>query len=355
VRLVDDSARKAYSDPFIYNSNTQKFNIICGKIFEIVTMKNNIELTTLTESNADSFLLKFVYPTRNRHVLIDGGLKGDGSRAIKLIEEIVKQGDIIDLVILTHVDLDHINGLLALFDNDIITSKTIGKVIFNVPHSKVELDVIQDKKTQCGYKEGNEFLELIIRKGIGLSSGLQGDILIIDDELVIDILSPTKSVVELDHVKWRDTKIGYDEDDEYNKELLLKKTYKEEKKPQNISSIVCLVKYKNSKLLFCGDSVPSQILSGISDITPVDLFKIPHHGSHYNISKLLLERFPTNKYLIPGNKTTYPNFHTIALIEDNSKNSLIYVPKGSWVHKERLNKNIDLNFIEYEFNTRVIL
>jgi beta-lactamase superfamily II metal-dependent hydrolase len=318
-------------------------------------MKNNIKLITLTESNADSFLLKFGYPTRNRHVLIDGGLKGDGRRAIKLIEEIIEQGDIIDLVILTHVDLDHINGLLALFKSDIITSKTVGKVLFNVPHSKIELDIIKDKKTQCGYKQGNELLELIINKDIKLNPALQGDKFKIDDELVIDILSPTQSVVELDHAKWRDTNIGSDEDDDYNKELLLKKTFKEESKPQNISSIVCMVKYKNSKLLFCGDSVPSQILSGISDVTPVDLFKIPHHGSHYNISKLLIERFPTGKYLIPGNKTTYPNFHTIALIEDNSKDSLVYVPKNSWVHKERLNENINLNFIEYEFNTRITI
>jgi beta-lactamase superfamily II metal-dependent hydrolase len=321
----------------------------------IGTMTDSIQITTLTESNADSFLLKFNCLSRNRYVLIDGGLKGDGRRAIKLIEEIIKQGDIIDLVILTHVDLDHINGLLALFNSDIITSKTVGEVLFNVPHSKVELDIIKDKKTQCGYKEGNELLELIINKGIKFTPALQGDKFKIDDELVIDILSPTQSVVELDHAKWRDTNIGSDEDVEYNKELLLKKTYKEENKPQNISSIVCLVKYKYSKLLFCGDSVPSQILSGIPDVTPVDFFKIPHHGSHFNISKLLLERFPANQYLIPGNRTTYPNFYTIALIEDNSKGSLVHVPRGSWVHKKRFSENIDLNFIEYEFNTRFTL
>jgi beta-lactamase superfamily II metal-dependent hydrolase len=318
-------------------------------------MESSVELITLTESNADSFLLKFKCNLKNRNILIDGGLKGDGKRAIELIKKIIEQGDIIDLVILTHVDLDHINGLLALFDSDIITSKTVGEVLFNVPHSKVELNIIKDKKTQCGYKEGNELLELIINKGIKFTPALQGDKFKLDDELVIDILSPTKSIVELDHTQWRNTNIGSDEDDEYNKERLLKKTFKEEKKPQNISSIVCLVKYKNSKLLFCGDSVPSQILSCISDVTPVDLFKIPHHGSHYNISKLLIDRFPTDKYLIPGNKTTYPNFYTIALLEDKSKGSLIYVPKGSWVHKERFNEHINLNFIEYEFNTRICL
>lgn len=318
-------------------------------------MTRDIEIITLTESNADSFLLKFKCNFKNRHVLIDGGLKGDGRRAIKLIEEIIKQGGIVDCVILTHVDLDHINGLLALFDSDVISSKTVGKVLFNVPHSKVELDIIKDKKTQCGYKEGNELLELIINKNIEFTSALQGDKFKIDDELVIDILSPTESIVKIDHAQWRDTNIGSDEDDEYNKEFLLKKAFKEEKKPQNISSIVCLVKYKDSKLLFCGDSVPSQILNGISDVTPVDFFKIPHHGSHYNISKSLIEYFPTNNYLIPGNKTTYPNFYTIALLEDNSKESFVYVPKGSWVHKQRFSCDIELNFIEYEFNTRIVL
>lgn len=318
-------------------------------------MEGNIELTILTDTNADSFLIKLSDGYKNKHILIDGGFKQDGRKALKIIEKIFDQGDILDLVILTHVDLDHINGLLALFGNSSVNSKTIGRVLFNVPHTEAEIKVIKEKKSQCGYQQGNDLLELITSKNIRRDNAQQGDKFIIDDKLIIDILSPTKEALEANHSNWRDTHIGHDEDEEYNKDNLINETYKEDDKPQNISSIVCLITYDKKKMLFCGDSSPSQIMSSNIDLTHVDLFKIPHHGSKYNISKELLDKFPSEKYLIPGNKSSYPNFYTIALIEDKSGKSQVFVPKGSWVHNKRHNKNIDLNFTEYKFETKVIL
>ncbi|MFP9132765.1 MBL fold metallo-hydrolase, partial [Shewanella algae] len=204
-------------------------------------MTNNIELTTLTDSNADSFLIKFNGEQRNKHILIDGGFKGDGKKALKLIEKIFEQGDTLDLVVLTHVDLDHVNGLLTLFESNSVNAETIGTVLFNVPHSKAELEAIKEKRTQCGYQEGNELLGLIVSKGIKLTKAQQGDKFSIDDDLFIDILSPTKSALEADHSNWRETNIGHDEDEDYDKDKLIKETYKEDDKPQNVSSIVCLI------------------------------------------------------------------------------------------------------------------
>ncbi|WP_299015070.1 MBL fold metallo-hydrolase [uncultured Photobacterium sp.] len=101
-------------------------------------MTINIELTTLTESKADSFLLTFRSHNQNKHILIDGGLKRDGRQAFKRIEKIFEQGDIIDFVVLTHVDIDHVNGLLAFFESDKANADNVGRVLFNVPNSIVE-------------------------------------------------------------------------------------------------------------------------------------------------------------------------------------------------------------------------
>ncbi|HAS6548640.1 TPA: MBL fold metallo-hydrolase [Vibrio parahaemolyticus] len=318
-------------------------------------MTGNIELTTLTDSNADSFLLKLLGTSGHKHILIDGGFKGDGRKALKLIEKILEEGGKIDLVILTHVDQDHVNGLLALFESDSVNSGSVGKVVFNVPHSEAEIKVIKEKSTQCGYQEGNTLLGLIISKGIKLVQAHQGCKLKIDENVVIDILSPTKEALEVNHDNWRETNIGHDEDEEYDKNTLLTKKYKEDDKPQNLSSIVCLITCDEEKMLFCGDSVPSQILSADIECTPVTLFKVPHHGSKYNISQELLDKFPAVKYLIPGNRSSYPNYYTVALIEENAKQSDVFVPKGSWVHSKRRNNEIELNFLEYEFGTKVKL
>lgn len=50
-----------------------------------------MELITLTESNADSFLLKISGQDRDRHILIDGGYRQDARRALALIESIIEE------------------------------------------------------------------------------------------------------------------------------------------------------------------------------------------------------------------------------------------------------------------------
>lgn len=316
-------------------------------------MDKNIELITLTDSNADSFLLKLLGKSGIKNILIDGGFKGDGRKALNLIKKIFEEGEKIDLVVLTHVDQDHVNGLLSIFESDFVNNETIGKVFFNVPHSEAERKVIKEKNTQCGYQDGNTLLGLIVSKGIELVQVQQGNTFKLDENICIDILAPTKEALEANHADWRTTNIGHDEDEVYDKNTLLTQKFKEDDKPQNKSSIVCLITCDEHKMLFCGDSVPSQILSAAIESTPVTLFKVPHHGSKYNISRELLEKFPASKYLIPGNKSSYPNYYTIALIEENSNQSDVFVPKGSWVHSKRRNSGIKLNFLEYEFGTKV--
>ncbi|EGU9030327.1 MBL fold metallo-hydrolase [Vibrio parahaemolyticus] len=312
-----------------------------------------MELITLTESNADSFLLKISGQDRDRHILIDGGYRQDARRALALIESIIEEHKKIDLVVLTHVDTDHINGLLAIFKNEKVTSSSVDKVLFNVPHSNEEMVALKKKPTQCGYNDGNKLLKVLLDKEIKFESAMQGDTHYIDNEISVEVLAPTRSALEEDHKEWRDTNIGHDADITYDKDLLINEEHSEDSKPQNVSSIVCLIKANGKSALLCGDSVPSQVISGVSEVTPVDIFKIPHHGSKHNISKDLLKLFPSRKYLIPGNRTSYPNFFTIALLENLSEGSKVFVPEGSWVHKEKFNKNIALNFISYNLGTRI--
>lgn len=317
--------------------------------------KHSIELTTLTESNSDSFLIKFCSKSKNSYVLIDGGLKSNGKKTLEILNDIFINNEVIDLIILTHVDLDHINGLIALFEHEFVNSDTIKGVVFNSPHSEGEMDALKDKHTQCGYKEGNRLLELMLNKNITIHNAIQGEKFIVGDEVLIEILSPTQSALDVNHKNWRDTNIGHDENEEYDNEALLKEIHAEDSKPQNVSSIACIISYDGKKMLFSGDSVPSQILSSVEDITAVDFFKISHHGSKYNISKGLLEKFPSDIYLIPGSRGGYPNFYTIALIENSGISSKVYVPKGSWVHYDRYKRKINLSFIEYEIGTKVLL
>ena len=315
----------------------------------------SIEIITLSDSNSDSFLIKFLCDVKNKYILIDGGLRGNGKKSLEIVSDIFNNNEVIDLVILTHVDLDHVNGLLSIFESDIITSENIGGVLFNTPHSEIEIDAIKEKLSQCGYKEGNKLLELILKKNINIFKAVSGCDYHIDNDISIKILAPTQAALDIDHFNWRNTNIGHDESENYNKESLLKEKHAEDTKPQNVSSIVCLISFDSKIMLFTGDSVPSQILNSVKEPIAVNFFKIPHHGSKYNITSELLEKFPSPLYLIPGNRASYPNFYTIALLDEKAPDSQIYVPKGSWVHADKYKNIINLSFVSYEAGTRILL
>src|SRR5688500_4923038 len=92
--------------------------------------------------NGDAILFSFKEGGKNRNILIDGGMSATYSQKGKkgkleygelgsLIEILRKQNEIIDLLILTHVDDDHIGGILRWFKEDKNALDLIGNVWFN--------------------------------------------------------------------------------------------------------------------------------------------------------------------------------------------------------------------------------
>lgn len=94
----------------------------------------------LQASKGDCFIISFKDENNiNRNILIDGGMEEtyynpinnrDGDLGIE-IERIKMDNEKIDLLILTHIDNDHILGLLNWFRLDTEAYKMIGKVWFN--------------------------------------------------------------------------------------------------------------------------------------------------------------------------------------------------------------------------------
>ena len=97
-----------------------------------------MKIRFLKAGNGDSIWITFIDQERQRNILIDGGIgdtykstanrKGD---LFNTIEEIRKENQFIDLLILTHFDDDHIGGILRWLNKDREASKLIKKVWFN--------------------------------------------------------------------------------------------------------------------------------------------------------------------------------------------------------------------------------
>ena len=64
----------------------------------------------------DALILSFGTSAKPRHILIDGGPSGNYAADLEpALEKIVGKGGKLDLVVLSHVDNDHVVGLLDLF------------------------------------------------------------------------------------------------------------------------------------------------------------------------------------------------------------------------------------------------
>jgi len=101
-----------------------------------------MKIKFLEAINGDSILISYIEGTRHRNILIDGGMRATYSRKNKnnkiefgdlkhVIDNLREKNEIIDLLVLTHVDDDHIGGILKWFEQDKDAYSLVGKVWFN--------------------------------------------------------------------------------------------------------------------------------------------------------------------------------------------------------------------------------
>jgi beta-lactamase superfamily II metal-dependent hydrolase len=135
----------------------------------------------------------------------------------------------------------------------------------------------------------------------------------------------------------------------------------EDKSSKNRSSIVVYIEASGSgkTAIFSGDSVPSEILQYIPFPKSVDLFKIPHHGSKSNTSKILVERVRAKHYIIPaGRESKKPHkkmLHT--LLSNNNREYKLYLPEWNWSIQEipQYSESKSCKVIDYSIGYKISL
>jgi beta-lactamase superfamily II metal-dependent hydrolase len=110
-------------------------------------------------------------------------------------------------------------------------------------------------------------------------------------------------------------------------EGLLKSPFDEDDTATNGSSIAFVLQVQNKKMLFLADSHPGLIVHSLNeyqkgDTIIFDLIKVSHHGSFGNISRELLNKIDSERYLIStnGQRHGHPDKETIANIMTRKTN-----------------------------------
>jgi beta-lactamase superfamily II metal-dependent hydrolase len=271
-------------------------------------------------------------------ILIDGGTSSTYKTALS---QELKNYRKIDLLILTHIDDDHIGGILMFLKSEQASKIIIDKIIVNAPNL---LTISQG--TQISYQQGEKFEKFIFSKypNIKIYAGVALDKKFhLPLGISLTILSPTKGIIDKLFEQWsvidfnikNNTQVSsmqIEKAKDYNLSLSDLAKQKDENKAINndifnASSLAFILKTTDKNLLFLGDSHSTVVYKSLKSLKfnskiKFDYVKLSHHGSEYNISEDLLNSVSCKNFIISTNggkgNTKHPNRKTIAKIVCNS-------------------------------------
>lgn len=320
----------------------------------------------LQANNGDSILLSFTDDDGvKRNILIDGGMPQSYYNSsyniygdlYNTIEELKVNEEVIDLLVLTHIDEDHIGGILNWFSMDKEAFKMIKKVWFNSgteianyfnEKENEDLNLLWDtfETNETSVRQGKKFEKYIIENSLWDKAIVKCGTIENFNGIDIKVLSPNDLLLEKLLKEHKNPRHKYFTDDSENdwgtdiaaliaEEDLSSFKFEKDTSVTNGSSIAFLLSFNNRNFLFLGDSHPHVIIDslklldeGYSKENPikVELLKISHHGSSKNTNKELLEVIETDNYVISTSSEfhNHPNKRTIARIIKRNPNATIY-------------------------------
>lgn len=324
-------------------------------------MEANIRI--LKALYGDAFVLHCHKGDEYGTIVVDGGPNKDSR---KVIEEFDKFG-VIDLMVLTHYDLDHIGGILAYIskhrnDKPFPVKEIWCNCAYDVPvvsspdisysHAKKLADLLTEINESL--KDG-DFSEVIWQEQLMAGQKKErpfADFLILSPEQNVKILNDeqySKSIANVSINRKRQK----DSLQESLQELATrpKEQPSSSKTPElvNRSSIAFYLNCDNMKALMLGDSYPSTVIKSLKGFDvdeknklKVDYVKVSHHGSRKNISNEMLDMIECNQFVFSTNgglgQACHPDRETIG--------NILYHKERDWDKEIRLYFNYPQHIVE---------
>lgn len=266
--------------------------------------------------SGDAIAIRFTDPLSvERVVVIDGGFNETGDRLVDHIQNHYGRTNV-DLVISTHPDADHINGLYALVDQ-----MMVGELLIHRPRKHH-----WNAEDYSNIEAIDDILDLAKTKGVVVTEPFTGLSRFND---AIRVLGPSEAYYDrllaeavtdttARHAKLSATSLRSSAFDLLDRTLpwLPIETLGEdgETSPRNSTSVITLLRVENSALLFTGDAGIEALTAaadeyeanvGSFSAAPLTFFQAPHHGSRRNLSSSLLDRMLGTRSAPFGSATSF--------------------------------------------------
>lgn len=307
-----------------------------------------IIVRVLKANHGDCILVSHESASGVFNLLIDGGpsttfryglrQRYAGALCIAL-DELKEKGEQVDLVILTHIDDDHINGLIKAFEKTnylrqmaksiwFNSSRMITRY-FNEPEIAENNILLADDSPQTSVQQGKDLETLLDEIGCVRAPLIMANQLHNAGPFTLRILSPNREQLQKLLHKWPTEKepgLTSPHNTDYHlslSDIWIEDRFETDQSIYNGSSIAFLLEADGKRMLFLGDAHDQGVKENLRALgysnanrLKVDLVKISHHGSQHNTSNELLAMLDCPRYVIStdGSKHGLPNKRTIARI-----------------------------------------
>jgi beta-lactamase superfamily II metal-dependent hydrolase len=312
-----------------------------------IEMTKIFRMNMLPARQGDCLWIEYGDLQSPQRLLIDGGTPETVNALQERICQLPVDKRQFELLVITHIDSDHIGGMLALLDQN-LPGLVFGDIWFNgwrhLPGSGFEefgpvqgevLTSWLDALDRPWNEHFGRKTVYVPDKGLPPFKDLSGG-------MRITLLSPGKNELSNLRPKWEEecNKAGIDPAKPphllpppppgfegmgvVNIDALAKSHFKQDTSVANGSSIAILAEFDGHRILLAGDAYSPILLKNIkrlavaegSERLRLDAFKLPHHGSKANLSKELLEKIECQRYLFStdGTQFKHPDRETAARV-----------------------------------------
>jgi len=295
----------------------------------------------------DCLLLEYGTADAPHFVLVDGGPPETYQRHLSTVLRDVKQrGSDLDLMVLSHVDNDHVVGLLdyvadlragvaglpavgALWHNSFTAALdpngSLAPRLVNMVAGHSVQAVPQAAMSANGIGEGNQLRVQALAHGIPLNPGYPTGLITVEQagnpwqaaNLELAVVGPTQASLDDLRVEWQ---VWLDEHEAETDPMVLANS---DRSIPNLSSIMLLARADGKTLLLTGDGRSDHLLDGLDarglldteGHFHVDVLKLPHHGSDRNVTKTFFRKVTADTYVASANgKDGNPDLATLIWI-----------------------------------------
>ncbi len=300
----------------------------------------------LPADHGDCLWIEYGRAADPRRILIDGGTARTYPRLRAHIAALPRSRRRFELLIVSHIDNDHIDGALELLA-DRSLGVSFGDVWFNGYHHTTPAP--RRRPGLLGPAQGERLGALLTRRGAPWNRAFSGSSVVVPatgslpaftlaEGLRLTLLSPTWTELAMLRRRWQQVlaEVGWRPGRPAPARLrhgvlgspsvarLAAAPFIADDAPANGSSIAVLAEYGRRRCLLAADAFASVLADGIRRLASersmaaidVDLCKLPHHGSRKNVDRGLLACMRCFNYLIStdGSRYGHPDPEALARV-----------------------------------------